>query len=270
MEKWHMVMLLLAGFGLAVIAVLVRAHYGDKYELKTIDLALIVIPLLFVMLVTGKMKVLDAFGVKADLSQLFADAADVNIEKQVADTGSPEVDEVVHMLEMAAKGGVQEIPQLVQQKTEALVFRLGHGGYYGPAIQQYFDALYASSYLQYLIVLNEQGKLFGIYDALDLAVYFRATGERAYRNFAQWLNRPSDSSQLELARLPGFVGAEQAVARELSKREVLRRMDKLRVDSLPVVDATGLFVGTVERSQLTASLILEVVDRLEPKTAQSN
>ncbi|MCP4340113.1 MAG: CBS domain-containing protein [Desulfobulbaceae bacterium] len=267
MEKWHVAVLLLAGLGLLAISVLVRMRYGERYELKTIDFVLIIIPLLFVLLITGKVKVLDAFGVKADLSELFADAAGANIEQQVVDTSSPDVDEVVNMLEMATKGGVKEIPQLVQKKTEALVFRLGHGGYYGPAIQQYFDALYASSYLQYLIVLNQEGKLFAIYDALDLAVYFRTEGEQAYHNFASWLNQPNESSQRELTHLPGFVNAKQAVARELSKREVLKRMDSLRVDSLPVVDDSGFFVGTVERSLLTASLILEVVDRLEPKTA---
>ena len=265
MEEWHVVVLLLAGLGLLVTAVLVRARYGEKYMLKTIDLALIIIPLLFVLLITGKVKVLEAFGIKADFSELFADAAGTNIEQQVVDASSPGVDEVVNMLQIAAKAGVQQIPQLVQNKTEALVFRLGHGGYYGPAIQQYFDALYASSYLQYLIILNQEDKLFGIYDALDLAVYFRMKGEQAYSDFASWLNQPSDSSQRELTRLPGFVNANQAVARDLSKREVLKRMDSLRVDSLPVVDDAGFFVGTVERSQLTASLILEVVDRLEPK-----
>lgn len=270
MEKWHVVLLLLAGFGLLVTAVLLRARYGEKYELKTIDLVLIIIPLLFVLLITGKVKVLDAFGVKADFSELFANAAGTNIEKQIVDTSSPGVDEVVHMLEMAAKGGVQEIPKLVQKKTEALVFRLGHGGYYGPAIQQYFDALYASSYFQYLILLNQESKLFGIYDVLDLAVYFRTKGKRAYKDFANWLNRSGDSSHDSLSRLPGFINADQAVAPKLSKRDVLKRMEGLRVDSLPVVDLDGFFVGTVERSQLTASLILDVVDRLEPKTAGSD
>jgi len=266
MEKWHVFALLLVGLGLLVTAVVLRVRYGQKYELKTMDLVLIIIPLLLVLLVTGKVKVLDAFGVKADFSELFADAAGADIKQQVVATSSPGVDEVVHMLEMSAKGGVQEIPRLVEKKTEALVFRLGHGGYYGPAIKQYFDALYASSYLQYLIVLNQEGKLFGLYDALDLAVYFRTEGNRAYDDFAGWLNRPTDPARRSLARLPGFVKAEQAVARDMSKREVLQRMDKLRVDSLPVVDNAGFFVGTVERSQLTASLILEVVDRLEPKT----
>jgi len=105
------------------------------------------------------------------------------------------------MLEMASKGGVQEIPRLIEKNTEALIFRLGPGGYYGPAIRQYFDALYASSYLQYIIILDEQGKLFGIYDALDLAVYFCTEEDRAYDNFAAWLKRPNDNSLQSLSRL---------------------------------------------------------------------
>ena len=268
MEKWHVVILLLFGLGLLVIAVLLRTHFGEKYELKTIDLVLIIIPLLFVLLISGKLKVLDAFGVKADFSELFVDAASTNIELQVMDMSSSRVDEVVEILGMETKGPVSKIPELIEKKTEALIFRLGHGGYIGHAIQEYFDALYASSYLQYLIILNENNKLFGVYDAMDIAVNFRTNGTKAYKNFAKWLNQPSESSRLALTRLPGFISADQSVSGETSKREVLKRMDDLRVNSLPVVDQDGFFIGTVERSQLTASLILEVADRLEGKTTE--
>lgn len=266
MEKWQVVALLLVGVAFMIVAVVLRARFGDRYELKPIDLALLVLPLVFMLLISGKLKMLDAFGVKADFSELFADAARSDIQQQVADSGAPGVDEVVSMLEMAAKGGVQDIPRLVENRTEALVFRLGHGGYYGPAIQQYFQALYASSYLQYVVILDAQGKLFGIYDALDLAVYFRAGQDGAYADFASRLNQPSDSARAWLAQLPGFVAADRAVARDLSKRAVLERMDQLRVDSLPVVDANGEFVGTIERSRLIASLILEVADRVAART----
>lgn len=265
MEKWQLVLLLMAGVVLLGGAVLLRARFGEKYELKSMDLVLIVLPLILVLLISGKLKVLDAFGVKLDFAELFADVAGSKIEQQVVEPASPGVEEAVRMLEMASKGGVQQIPELVAKKTEALVFRLGHGGYYGPAIKQYFDALYASSYLQYLIVLDEKDKLFGIYDALDLAVIFRTEGEGAYRGFASWLNRPTDSARKQLSTLPGFVALKQAVPVSMTKREALRRMDKLRADRLPVVDKDDRFVGLVERSRLTASLILEVSDRLEGK-----
>lgn len=263
MGKWQVIALLSFGLGLPIFAIQIRARYGEKYELKSIDLVLLILPLLFVLLITGKLKVLDAFGVKADFSELFADAADANIKQQVTGSDSPAVDQVMNMLAMASKGGVSEIPQLIANKTEALVFRLGHGGYYGPAIQQYFDALYASSYLQFLAILDETRKLFGVYKALDLAVTFRTQGEQAYSDFSTWLNHPSDSARRSLTRMPGFISADQTLVKDSSKRDALRKMDALRVDNLPVVDQEGKFVGTVERSRLTASLILEVADRIE-------
>lgn len=265
MEKWHVIALLILGIVLLIGSILTRARLGEKYELKTIDLVLIILPLLFVLLITGKLKVLDAFGVKADFSELFADAAQADIQGQVADTVTPAVDEVVQMLEMAGKGGVREIPRLIENRTQALVFRLGHGGYYGPAIQQYFEALYASSYLQYLVVVDQDGKLFCLYDVLDLAVHFRTEGGRGYDEFARWLNNPNERTPESLRRLPGFIGKDQAVSRQISKRDALERMEEFGVDSLPVVDEQGGFGGMIDRSRLTSSLILEVAERLEGK-----
>ena len=142
------------GLGLLIAAVVLWVRFGSKYELKPIDFILVIIPLLFALLIGGKLKMLEAFGVKAD--------------------------------------------------------------------------------------------------------------------FARWLNSPSGASQDSLSRLPGFVSVDQAVTRKQSKRDVLRQMEKIAVDSLPVVDQSGLFFGMVDRSQLTASHILEVSDRLEGKTPDSN
>ncbi len=89
MERMHVILLLLAGLGLLVFAVFLRSRFGEKYELKVIDLVLIVLPLLFVLLVSGKLTVFDAFGIKADLSELFADAAETTIENQIAIKSSP-------------------------------------------------------------------------------------------------------------------------------------------------------------------------------------
>jgi CBS-domain-containing membrane protein len=40
-------------------------------------------------------------------------------------------------------------------------------------------------------------------------------------------------------------------------------MDSLDVQTLPVVDARGVFAGIVDRSKLTASMILDIAARLE-------
>ncbi len=86
-----------------VFAIQIHARYGEKYKIKTIDLVLLILPLLFVLLITGKMKVLDAFGVRADFSELFADAAGANIKQQVTGTDSPGIDQVMNLLAMASK-----------------------------------------------------------------------------------------------------------------------------------------------------------------------
>jgi CBS domain-containing protein len=255
--------LLAVGAVLVIASVFLRVQSAGRYEFKTGDLVFLVIPLLLVSLATGKIKGLDLFGVKADLSALWVEAAQAKIEKQVAPAASASVQDVVHIMEMGAKGGTQDLQRLLQRRVEALEFRLGFGGYNGSAIQAYFDALSGSSQLRSIVVNNQDGTLFGMYLAGDLIGYLRVTREQGYAELGQRLNRGDDASRAELKRLPGFVGAEHAVTASTSKRESLARMEQLNVDSLPVVDNVRRFVGTVDRGKVTASLILAVTDKVE-------
>jgi CBS domain-containing protein len=255
--------LLAVGAVLVIASVFLRVQSAGRYEFKTGDLVFLVIPLLLVSLATGKIKGLDLFGVKADLSALWVEAAQAKIEKQVAPAASASVQDVVHIMEMGAKGGTQDLQRLLQRRVEALEFRLGFGGYNGSAIQAYFDALSGSSQLRSIVVNNQDGTLFGMYLAGDLIGYLRVTREQGYAELGQRLNRGDDASRAELKKLPGFVGAEHAVTASTSKRESLARMEQLNVDSLPVVDNVRRFVGTVDRGKVTASLILAVTDKVE-------
>ena len=88
-------------------------------------------------------------------------------------------------------------------------------------------------------------------------------GDSGYQQFERLLNSSDAASWAELSKLPGFVGVQSAVASSTSRREALERMEQLRTDSLPVINAEGFFMGTVERSKLTASLILAVTQRLD-------
>jgi CBS domain-containing protein len=255
--------LLAVGAVLVIASVFLRVQSAGRYEFKTGNLVFLVIPLLLVSLATGKIKGLDLFGVKADLSALWVEAAQAKIEKQVAPAASASVQDVVHIMEMGAKGGTQDLQRLLQRRVEALEFRLGFGGYNGSAIQAYFDALSGSSQLRSIVVNNQDGTLFGMYLAGDLIGYLRVTREPGYAELGQRLNRGDDASRAELKKLPGFVGAEHAVTASTSKRESLARMEQLNVDSLPVVDNVRRFVGTVDRGKVTASLILAVTDKVE-------
>jgi CBS domain-containing protein len=211
---------------------------------------------------TGKLRGLDLFGVKADLSELWAKAADTQIERQISTMPISPVGDAIAMVETAEKRGVNEIPRLIEQRTQALAFRLGAGGYYGQAIKKYFDDLYGSSYLRYVVVNHSDGRLFGIYAAADLIAYLRTLGDSGYAEFERLLNAGDAGAQERLARLPGFVSAAQAVTPETSKRAALQAMESLDQDALPVTDPSGHLVGTVERAQLTSSLILAVTEKL--------
>ncbi|MDZ7380080.1 MAG: hypothetical protein ONB06_12135 [candidate division KSB1 bacterium] len=263
MSTSAIIALLTLGAVLVVGSLLLRVFSGGRYEIKTTDLVFLVIPLLVVALATGKLKGIDIFGVKADLSELWAAAVQTKIAGQVAPAVPATVQDVVQVVELGTKGGIQELRRLIERKIQALEFKLGHSGYYGPAIKTYFEALSGSSSLRVIVVDKPDGKLFGMYDAADLIGYLRVAGEQGYEQFQKLLNSGSEAARAELAKLPGFVGADHAVTAVTSKRDALARMEQLNIDILPVVDEQRRFVGTVERAKLTASLILAVTDKLE-------
>ena len=256
---------LAAGVVLVLASVFVRIYTAGKYEIKPTDLVFVFVPLIIAGIVTGRLKGLDMFGVKADLSALWAEAADTKIEEQISSAPNSSVGDVMEFVNTASKGGVAEIPRLIANKTNALSFTLGMGGYYGRAISEYFDRLYGSSYLRYVIVNNADESLFGIYPAADLIAYLRAAGPDAYAQFEGSLNRADPQSQEWLTQLPGFISAKSALSANVSKRDALQAMADLEVESLPVVDAGQRFIGTVERSKLTTSLVLAVTDRVAAK-----
>lgn len=267
MDRGQIVTLLAIGVGLLIMSVFLRVMTQGKHEIKTIDLVFIIVPLLLVGVATGKLRGLDLFGVKADLSELWAKAADAQIDPQVSMLPISPVGDAIEMVEAADKRGVNEIPRLIEQRTQALAFRLGAGGYAWEAIRKYFDDLYGSSYLRYVVVNHPDGSLFGIYDAADLIAYLRTLGEDGYAEFEEMLNRGDDEAQAWLSRLPGFVAAGQAVTPETSKHAALQAMADANTDALPVIDPDGKLVGTVERAKLTSSLILAVTERLTGEQA---
>ena len=72
----------------------------------------------------------------------------------------------------------------------------------------------------------------------------------------------------KLSTMSGFVSLDMAVKADADKKRVLEQMEKQDLDWLPVVkqeNGVSHFQGIVERSRLTASLILDVTNQLENK-----
>ena len=111
--------LLLVGGVLLILSVLVRVKTGGKYEIKMIDLSLVLVPLLFWLIATGQIRKFAVGGVEFETAQAFIGASEEPIELQVALTAALGIEDVVETIEQATKGGVDQIPRLIKSKTEA-------------------------------------------------------------------------------------------------------------------------------------------------------
>lgn len=246
----------------AIIAFLVTLRVTTKteFEIKGSDIVLAVVPVVLFLLVTGKIESF-RFG-DFEVKTVFSKAAKSDISSQIIPlTGLP-----LEPVQVESKGGVGEIPQLIEGQTEALQFQLGHGGYYGPAINQYFVSLSAYSFFRYILINSQEGTFFGIVEA-DKLIPLLMSEDPPFdtEEFAQWLNA---SDQQAMRGIPGFVSIEDAIDKSdkgVDKGKVLERMEDLKVEILPVIDANRQFVGVVDRSKLATSLIIEVTRQLRGK-----
>ena len=104
-----------------------------------------------------------------------------------------------------------------------------------------------------------------MYNASDLISYLRLAGAQGYQQFQAMLNTGDRMAREQLAKLPGFISADLAVTTTTTKRDALARMEQRNVDTLPVVNDARRFIGTVDRTKLTTSLILAVTEKLEAR-----
>lgn len=234
------------------LIIALKAKTGNKFEVKNSDIVLALIPIALWLFLTGQVQEL-AFG---DLKIVSA------VKKASASPVEAQVTELpVESVQVDIKAGVREIPRLIEKKSEALSFRLGYGGYWGPAISEYLGALTREPYLRYIVISNPDGSFFGMADARRLAAILQGRkGESYARNFANML---ASADRDGLKELPGFISTENTLKETSDKRTALKIMDSLDVQTLPVTDASGRFVGIVDRSKLTASILIDIADRLE-------
>jgi len=239
-----------------VLLVLLRAR-NSRFEIRPADIVVAILPIVVFLLVTGKLQKLEITESGVKIETAFNKASASPIVKQVTPlTGLPSVP-----IRIDPKRGVEDIPQLISRKTEGLLFRLGHGGYYGSAIKDYFVLLAKQPFLKYLVIENPDGTFFAMANARELTELFQAK-HPPYKaeDFAYWLNYANKKA---FAQLPGFISSDNAVRKDADKGQVLRKMETLNVDTLPVIDNNSRFAGIINRSRLTASFLIDVAENLK-------
>jgi hypothetical protein len=236
-----------------VAMVILRVKLSEKFEVKNSDILIAIIPIILWFLLTGKVKNLEIGGVK--IEGAFVEASKTAVVKQITPVKLP-----VETVRMDPKKGIEQIPYLIKNKTEALLFELGYGGYYGAAIEEYLQRLSQYPFFKYVIIVDRGKRFVGISDARELnsILQSRQATFNSY-DFEKWLNMSQTS---QLSRLPKFMGANDAIRKDTHKQTALEKMEALNIEMLPVIDKMGRFVGVVDRSRLTSSLIIDVAKRL--------
>ena len=244
--------------------VALRSATGGRIQVTLNDAIIAAIAAALALLVSGK------------LSKVVVGSEGVTIETAreaiLSSTAQPTAQQVeplpVAPIEQALKGGVAEIPDMVRRRVQGLDFVLGLGGYDPNVIKTYLETLTRYDFFRFIIVLTPDRRLFGMIDGRSLlATLEDQTSGITFQEFTSLLNRANDADRQKLAQLPGFVSASNAVTKQLDKREVLDRMQKAGRDWLPVVTAQGQRDGVVDRSRLTASIILDVTNQLRAESA---
>ncbi|MBN1142064.1 MAG: hypothetical protein JXB25_09785 [Deltaproteobacteria bacterium] len=245
----------LAAFVLILVFLVVLRAKNSKFEVRVTDIVVAVLPVVLFLLITGRIQSLQIGELKVETA--FKQASQTPITSQIAPLkGLP-----TEPIQLDPKRGVEEVPRLVEKKTEGLLFRLGHGGYYGPAVREYFQILGQHPFLRFVIIENPDRTFFGMAGAPDLAALFSgSSGDQLADQFARSLNAGDRSS---LQKLPGFIPAEKALSETAVKTQALRQMEEQNLEHLPVINRERRFLGIVNRSRLTASLIIDVAQGLK-------
>lgn len=242
----------------AFLALLIglRAKMGDRFDIRNSDIVLALVPVAFWLFLTGKVQEF-AFGeVKIVAAIKMASKAAVGPE-----VSKLSLDTVRESVSTMSKAGPEIIPQMISTKSQGLTFSLGQGGYAGGAIADYLQQLTQYPFLHYIVMDNSDGTFFGIADARQVAQIIGGSSPRfSAQNLADWLN---GAAKTQLAALPGFVPAENALHKNDDKRKALEKMNSLDAQVLPVVDEAANFDGIVDRSKLTASILTEIAERLD-------
>ena len=238
------------------VLVLLRAK-STRFEVKPADIVVAVVPVVVFLLVTGKLQKFELGEGGVKIETAFVEASASTIEPQV----TPLAGIAAEPIRLNSKMSVNELPRLIESETEGLTFSLGHGGYWGPAIAEYFVTLARQPFLKYVIIEHPDGTFFGLANARPLAEFFQQSFQAPITadHLAEWLN---SSDTKALAQLPNFIGAVDAVNKETDKYQALLKMETLNVDRLPAVNEANRFVGMVDRSRLTASLLIDVAKNL--------
>jgi hypothetical protein len=239
--------------------VALRTFSGGRVQVTLNDAIIAAIAAGLTLLVSGFVTklVVGPEGVTIETArQAILSASARKIDKQVTPLPVAQFDEVL-------KGGLSQLPSIVQRRVQGIDFVLGGGGYVPDIVRQYLETLGQQPSFKGFVLVDFNGKMIAVIDGRSLQAFLtRSDSGMTYGDFTAFLNRGNSDDLTRLSHVPGFVPAKDAVSAQTDKRAVLEKMEKAGMDWWPVVDPDGKLAGTVDRARLVSSLILDVTDQL--------
>lgn len=236
-----------------LIAVRIRSE--GKFEVKTPELLAPVVLVALILFMTGRIQEM-SFGDFA-ISAAVEEASRSTVDSEVRRPGH--LFDMLLQKELPVSGRTTydveaiagESASVLAKRCEGLIFRLGRP-YDRSQIERYLGE-YPS--LRYMILQDSVGKFRGLAD-LELI-----EAEFSERDYDLMIDALGQGNERYLRALPGFVSADDAITRETTRQDALRRLSRLEVRVVPVVDEAATFDGVVDREVLAASLIADMATR---------
>lgn len=252
------IILSVASFAIILTIIILLRSRGSSIEIKTPDIIVAILPAFLFLIVSGKLSKFELSESGLKIETAITEAANTKIEGLEKSLDSERLPTT--QLNTGAKGGVQEIPKLLNNKTEALTFYFGYNGYYSRAIYQYIKELTEKPFLKYLIFYDSDGSFY----AMSSAQQFIKKYPDCCLAYEQLENALRNDNQKELASLvPFLIKREHALSSASSRSYALKKMLDLKIDTLPVVDKQGNLVGMVDKASISGSLLLEIASKME-------
>lgn len=227
-------------FMILVALILINAKVNGGFKIEMSWVAIALSPLVLWLVSTNQLAEFSGFGLAFKLKEASSRPFSLTLE---GDRINPVP------IPLGEKSGLAEIPSLVEQRVEALTLQLNRQGYYSNfAIEEYLQELTQHNFFHYVVFIRGNETFYGLMDAKLLLKEMRRRNGLDLVKIVEAGNVQS---------LPGLVTA--FVKKDESKRAALQKMDENSLSTLPVVDADGKLVGTVDRGKLTSSIVLQLV-----------
>ena len=246
--------------GSMVVFSAIRKKFYAGNEITNADLVASAFIVLTVGMISGEISTFKAGDI--EVTKAIHTAKDQSISGDITQIGSLPFSPVA----AAVKGGVSDIPKMVQQNKHALKLTFGYEYYSDEVIDDYLEHMleWNASGLgpYYILFCKPDGSFFGVIPLFKLS----------YILFDSEMNGPSISlSKIlrnnqydKIASLDGVLLETDAVTTKEARFNVLEHMDKSGHKMLPVLDGNK-FVGFADREQLTVNLVVSITQSLNNK-----